>query len=303
MTENELMLFDRLEVIRTTNKKYNLENNAYISFSGGKDSTVLHHLIDEALPGNTIPRVFINTGIEYTAIVEFVKELAKDDSRFEIIAPKKKIKETLEIVGYPFKSKEHSKKVAQYQARHHLTEYLQRYINGDVLNGQFACPSVLRYQFTEKCNLKISHLCCQKLKKDPDDEYKKRTGKTVLITGMQRTEGGARNNLSCIVTHNGKAKKFHPLAPTNEEWEKWFIETRKIKLCKLYNPPYNFRRTGCKGCPFALDLQNNLDFMAMYLPAEKKQCEYIWAPVYAEYRRLGYRLRKDDGQMSLFDEV
>ena len=57
--DNELILFDRLEVIKSTNQKYDLENNAYISFSGGKDSTILHYLIDMALPNNRIPIVFI----------------------------------------------------------------------------------------------------------------------------------------------------------------------------------------------------------------------------------------------------
>ena len=28
------------------------------------------------------------------------------------------------------------------------------------------------------------------------------------------------------------------------------------------------------------------------MPNERKQCEYIWKPVYEEYRRLGYRLKK-----------
>lgn len=65
MTENEFMLQDRIAKIKSINEQYDLENKAYISFSGGKDSTVLHYLIDEALPGNKIPRVFLNTGIEY----------------------------------------------------------------------------------------------------------------------------------------------------------------------------------------------------------------------------------------------
>lgn len=51
MTENDFILFDRIEVIKKTIEKYG-EENFYISFSGGKDSTVLHHLIDEAIPGN-----------------------------------------------------------------------------------------------------------------------------------------------------------------------------------------------------------------------------------------------------------
>lgn len=78
MEENELLLFDRLEVIKKTIAKYG-EDKFYISFSGGKDSTVLHHLIDVALPDNRIPRVFINTGIEYNDIVNFVEQLAEHD--------------------------------------------------------------------------------------------------------------------------------------------------------------------------------------------------------------------------------
>ena len=73
MTENEFLLADRIAKIKSINDLYDLENNAYISFSGGKDSTVLSHLIDEALPNNRIPRVFFNTGIEYKAIVNFVE--------------------------------------------------------------------------------------------------------------------------------------------------------------------------------------------------------------------------------------
>ena len=68
MEDYELLLEDRLHTIREMNKKYDLENNAYLSFSGGKDSTLLHHLLDLALPNNKIPRVFINTGIEYIYI-------------------------------------------------------------------------------------------------------------------------------------------------------------------------------------------------------------------------------------------
>ena len=67
MTEEEFMLFDRIEKIKQIINKYG-EENFYISFSGGKDSTVLHYLVDLALPGNKIPRVFINTGIEYIYI-------------------------------------------------------------------------------------------------------------------------------------------------------------------------------------------------------------------------------------------
>ena len=68
MTENEFLLSDRITKIKSMNDMYDLEHNAYISFSGGKDSTVLHYLLDEALPNNKIPRLFLNTGIEYIYI-------------------------------------------------------------------------------------------------------------------------------------------------------------------------------------------------------------------------------------------
>lgn len=72
MTENEFLLQDRLTKIKSTIEKYG-EENFYLSFSGGKDSTVLSALIDMALPENKIPRVYANTGIEYRMILEFVE--------------------------------------------------------------------------------------------------------------------------------------------------------------------------------------------------------------------------------------
>lgn len=106
----EVMLFDRIEAIKKYIFEYG-EENFYISFSGGKDSTVLHYLIDEAIPGNKIPRVFINTGIEYKLIVDFVRTLIQMDNRFIEIKPSQNIKVILEKYGYPFKSKEHSEQL------------------------------------------------------------------------------------------------------------------------------------------------------------------------------------------------
>lgn len=114
--DNELILFDRINVIKDVIKKYG-EENFYLSFSGGKDSTILHYLIDEALPGNRIPRVFINTGIEYTSIVQFVRKMQKKDDRIVIVNPSVNIKKTLEKEGYPFKSKEYSHVLAIYQRK------------------------------------------------------------------------------------------------------------------------------------------------------------------------------------------
>ena len=55
--DNEWLLFDRVEKIKQIINQYG-EDNFYISFSGGKDSTILHHLVDMALPDNKIPTVY-----------------------------------------------------------------------------------------------------------------------------------------------------------------------------------------------------------------------------------------------------
>ena len=81
MTENEFMLADRIAKIQSINQQFDLENNAYLSFSGGKDSTVLHYLLDEAIPGNKIPRVFINTGIEYKDIYIYMQNKCRKQTK------------------------------------------------------------------------------------------------------------------------------------------------------------------------------------------------------------------------------
>jgi len=297
--DNELLLFDRIEIIKATNEKYDLEHNAYLSFSGGKDSTILHCLLDIALPNNKIPRVFIDTGIEYLMIRQFVLDLAKDDDRFIIIKPTRNIKQTLEKYGYPFKSKQHSYILSIYQ-KSGIGLSVKRYLGIIESSTKFRCPKSLMYQFSPEFNIKCSSKCCMKLKKEPIHKWEKENNRFIAITGMRNSEGGERASIKgCILTDkSGKLTKFHPLIKVNNEWENWFIEKHNIKLCDLYYPPYNFKRTGCKGCPFSLDLQQQLDTMAIYLPTEKKQCEIIWKPVYDEYRRINYRL---ENKVSIFD--
>lgn len=294
MTENEFMLQDRIAKIKSINQMYDLENNAYVAFSGGKDSTVLHYLLDMALPNNKIPRVFQNTGIEYTEILKFVKNLASKDKRIVINIVGKNIPETLKRVGYPFKSKEHSEKVQEYNCgnrNHTLMKYF-----GFEEGGYRPCPKKLLYQIQGKCNIYISKRCCDEFKKKPAKEWEMKNHRKICLTGMRAEEGGERVQIRCTVFKGENLKRFHPLLVVTESFENWFIAENKIQLCKLYYPPYCFKRTGCKGCPYSMDLQAQLDIMSVYLPAERKQCEYIWKPVYSEYRRIGYRLEN-----TLFD--
>jgi 3'-phosphoadenosine 5'-phosphosulfate sulfotransferase (PAPS reductase)/FAD synthetase len=297
MTENEFLLQDRITKIKSINEIYNLNENAYVSFSGGKDSTVLHFLLDEALPGNKIPRVYLNTGIEYKKVVAFIERERERDYRIQIVLSNRNIKSILQEVGYPFKSKEHSQKVMIYQHSGY-GKTVMNYL-GEGTKKDFLCPEKLRYNFSPEFKIKVSDKCCYKLKKEVADKWAKDNKRPIKITGMRKEEGGLRtSHNACTIFDEGQLIKFHPLQPLNEDFINWYIKERNIKLCELYYPPYNFKRTGCKGCPFSLDLQKQLDIMSIYLPEERRQCEAIWKPVYEEYRRINYRLEK-----TLFDEI
>ena len=156
------------------------------------------------------------------------------------------------------------------------------------------CPQKLRFQFTDEYlnnGLKISDACCVRLKEEPIHIYQQENNKPFCMVGIMPDEGGRRNRAKCLAFKKGGIMNFQPLVVLTKAWEDWFINQYDIKLPSLYYPPYNLPRTGCKGCPFNPELQSNLDMLEKYFPLERKQCEIIWAPVYAEYRRLGYRLK------------
>ena len=256
-------------------------------------------------------------------------EREREDDRFVMIMPSKNVKRTLEEKGYPFKSKQFSevffcymnhkdevraeiKKLEDnyelmfdYDYIHNLpknTKYvIKEYFglredNGRVYQWQGGCPQVLRHMFQEEHN--ISDKCCLEMKEKPLDRWQKENNKPHRILGLMQEEGGRRHDTKCKAFKNGKLS-FHPLAVMSKEWEEWFIKTYDVRLCKLYLEPYNFERTGCKGCPFNPDLAETLSVMEKYFSNERKQCEYLWKPVYDEYRRIGYRLGNEE-QMKLF---
>lgn len=291
LSENEFMLLDRLQKIESVIRKYG-EDNFYVSFSGGKDSTVLSALVDLSLPENRIPRVFIDTGIELNLVKRFVCEMAEKDKRVILIEPQIAVKPSLERDGYPFKSKRHAHHVERYN-RLGMCDSVRSYLGYGNWGPKMCCPNKLKYQFSEEFSkrLKVSDLCCINMKEKPLTEWGRKNNRPISIVGLLREEGGRRERASCLAFEGKKLVKFQPLSVVTKEWEEWFIKEYHINICSLYLPPYNFKRTSCKGCPNALHLQEELDILEEYFPNERKQCEYLWHPVYAEYREIGLRLK------------
>ncbi len=94
------------------------EDGVFVSFSGGKDSTVLLTIAREMYPG--IKAIYVDTGLEYPEIRDFVRTW----DNVEWLKPKLNFKQVIEKYGYPFISKEVSERV--YFAQKYLTWLKQR---------------------------------------------------------------------------------------------------------------------------------------------------------------------------------
>ena len=79
-------------------KHYN--GNVVVSFSGGKDSTVLLHLVRSIFPD--VKAVFSNTGLEYPEIQKHVMSIGNVD----IVRPTMRFDEVISTYGYPLIGKE-----------------------------------------------------------------------------------------------------------------------------------------------------------------------------------------------------
>lgn len=83
------------------------DGQVYVSFSGGKDSTVLVDLVRNVCGLSDVPLVFVDTGLEYPEIREFVKTF----DNVTWLKPSMNFKEVIKTYGYPFISKEVSNNV------------------------------------------------------------------------------------------------------------------------------------------------------------------------------------------------
>ena len=93
-------------------------DGVYIAFSGGKDSSVLLHVAREKYP--KISAVYVDTGLEYPEVREFVKR----QENVEIIRPKMNFRQVIIKYGYPMIGKEVAGCV--YGARRYMEKLLER---------------------------------------------------------------------------------------------------------------------------------------------------------------------------------
>lgn len=267
----------------------------YVSFSGGKDSTVILALIKMCeeiytLPRNAIPAVFCNTGIELGATVEFV-QWVKDNyySNVQIIRPdpKKPFDWIIKNCGKPIKSKMKSEMLHRWHATKN-EKSLKCLVDADNKLNKTKIANKDLHLIHPDFDITVSQKCCMYLKKKPFEKYNKDTGIKGFITGLRSGEGGARqlqadgrikNGGSLCTTMRGKLINKLPIIDWTDKDIEDFINEYNVPLSKAYTEQ-GYERTGCFLCPYSLQLRDNLVKLHKYEPLRYKAAMHWLKDVY-----------------------
>lgn len=236
------------------------EDQVTVSFSGGKDSTVLLHIVRSEFPN--IKAVFCDTGLEYPEIKEFVKQT----DNVEIVRPNKSFKQVITEYGYPVISKEQSACINEI--RNSKSEKLRnRRLYGDS-KGRFKLSESWRYLLDAP--FKISDKCCYHLKKGPLFRFERKE-KSHPIIGTMAEESWLRRSAYLRLGCNAFESK-HPTSKPLSFWRQQdilrYIKNNNLKISSCYgevveeDPQISFfdsdkklkctgvKRTGCIFCAY-----------------------------------------------------
>ncbi|HZJ98926.1 MAG TPA: phosphoadenosine phosphosulfate reductase family protein [Tissierellaceae bacterium] len=238
--------------------------NVYVSFSGGKDSTVLLDLVRSIYPD--VPAVFVDTGLEYPEIREFVKTI----SNVIWIKPKMRFDKVIEKYGYPVVSKENAQKISEI--KHTKSDKLRnkRLYGDDKGNGKL--PE--KWKPLVQAPFEISHKCCYKMKKEPVKMYEIESGRKPIVGTMA---GDSRLRKTSYLQHgcntfDSNRPMSTPIAFWLEQdiWD--YIKAKNLVYSKIYDMGY--KNTGCMFCMFGVHLEKQPNKFQLMQDTHPKQYDY-----------------------------
>lgn len=235
--------------------RYYGAKNIYIAYSGGKDSTVLLHIVRSLYPD--IVAVFCNTGCEYPEIIKHVK----NTENVIWLKPQLKMKDVIDKYGYPVISKKVAKAIDY--VKHHPDTKTASYLLSGIYKGvrsDWAIPK--KWKYLLNVDIPISDKCCYILKKQPFNKlvFEAR------FTGMLAAEGQQRR-LTYLKTgcNSFDAGSSMPLGFWLEQDILQYIYKYKLPIADIYGEVLQradgsfyctgIDRTGCVGCGFGMHLE------------------------------------------------
>lgn len=293
------------------------ESGVYVSFSGGKDSTVLLHIVRGMYPD--IEAVFVNTGLEYPEIQKFVKTF----DNVTILHPAMRFDEVIKKYGYPLISKSVSNCIAGakkgQQSRINLLNGLD--CDGSNRKSKF---SQLKYRPLMDVDFQISDMCCDVMKKSPSYIYQRKTGKKPILAtmtqeSMLREKSWMKNGCNAF---DAKHPQSAPMSFWTEQDVLQYIKQYNIPIAPVYgdvvyaDDPDQLRiddcggkltttgcsRTGCIFCAFGCHLEKEPNRFRLLKETHPRQYEYCLNG--GEYVDGVWQPNKDGlGMRHVFDEL
>ena len=277
---------------------YETDGKCYVSFSGGKDSTVLLALIKlcediYTIPTNGIPAVFCDTGIELGVTTDFVRWCKKNwYTNIEMVRPEHSFDWVLKNHGKPMKSKIKSEIMHRWHTGKR-TEYVTQTLldgimpkSGKRMRTRIADKDL--HMLSDNFSILPSPACCTVLKKDTAEKWSQDHAMKGSIVGIRLEEGGVRKMQAerraknggkiCTFQAHGKTKKA-PIIDWSESDVDEFVSKYNVPLSDAYTK-YGFFRTGCMACPFAWDLPHDLKYLHDYEPNRYKAAMHWLKDVY-----------------------
>ena len=227
----------------------------YISFSGGKDSTVLLHIARNTLGCSDIVGVFDDTGLEYPEIREFVKK----QKNIIWIKPKLTFKEVLKRYGYPIISKEQSRNIYEIK-----TTKSKKLLDKRLGNGIGGLAK--KWYPLLNADFKISNKCCYVMKKNAFHDFENKTGLKPMVATMAEE---SRQRMTAYF--RGECNEFQAKRPISKPMSFWneqdvlqYIKRGNLEIASIYGDiiqengrlrTTGVHRTGCMFCMYGVHLE------------------------------------------------
>lgn len=244
LQDKEILTYEKLDQWYTA-----WNGKCYVSFSGGKDSTVLAYLVARYLSSFRAPPwelnlVFVNTGLEYPEIQKFVNEYAawlrREFPRVTVnlhrLRPKMNIRQVVRKYGYSIVSKDVAGVV--YEARKNPNCIRAKKIRGELLDkgGNPSAYNCENWAFLLNAPFPISDRCCHVMKKASAHRYEG-TAKEKPIVATMADEGRQRFQ-KWLATGCNAFEGKHPMGKPMSFWTEQdvlrFIVDRELPIASVY---------------------------------------------------------------------